>query len=239
MVNARVLSAQPIVQPVPMSGCQPPSGAGAGIGAVTGGLIGSQVGRGNGHIAGAILGAVGGAFLGNAAEASQPGRCGTRYDQRVTGYDVIYEYGGRQYRTRTAQAPGQWLQVPSPDAYPSPDQPAYGDAGDAQGYPVQPPPPPQAAAYPAPSYPYPAGGDAPEAPGVVTAPPPAAYNNGYPYPPPQPYPYAYPQPAYPGYYPGPVYVRPAPRYVAPPVGVNLSVGGMVGRRTAVGVGVGF
>jgi uncharacterized protein YcfJ len=252
MVNARVLSTQPVVEQVPSPGCgpygAPTTGAGAAVGAVTGGLIGSQLGRGDGHIAGAILGALGGAMLGNAAEASQPnqGGCAPRYSQRVTGYDVVYEYGGRQYYTRMAQAPGQWLQIPAPDAdndlpaYANPE-PDYGSPGDAQSYPVQPPP---EAAYPAPTYP---GAGQPGA--VVTAPPAAAYPQAtypqptyYPQQPtyyPQPgYPNAYPQAAYPAY-PAPVYMQPAPRYVMPPVGVNLSLGGMIGRRAGVGVGVGF
>jgi len=239
MVTARVLSAQPVVEQVPLQDCGAyggrQSGAGAAVGAVTGGLIGSQLGRGSGHIAGAILGALGGALLGNTAEASQPyygGGCGTRYGQRVTGYDVTYEVGGRQYQTRMAQAPGQWLQVPVSDP--------YHDGGGAQSYPVQPAP---VAAYPVPAYP--AAG---ESSGVVTAPP-AAYG-GYAYPP-QAYAYpqqaypqqaypqqAYPQQAYPQAYPQPVYVQPAPRYVTP-VGVSLSVGGWAGRHTAVGLGIGF
>ena len=60
---------------------------------------------------------------------------------------------------------------------------------------------------------------------------------------PQPYPQAFPQPypyAAPVYqsYPAPVYVQPAPRYVAP-VGVNLSIGGRIGRHGGVGMGFGF
>ncbi|MFT4195546.1 glycine zipper 2TM domain-containing protein [Ottowia sp.] len=243
MVTARVLSAQPVVEQVPVQDCGPyggrTSGAGAAVGAVTGGLIGSQLGKGSGHIAGAILGALGGALLGNTAEASQPyyGGCATRYGQRVTGYDVTYEVGGRQYQTRMAQAPGQWLQVPAPDAY-------YGQPGHdgAQSYPVQPAP---VAAYPMPAYP--AGGESSGV-AVVTAPP-AAYG-GYAYPqpaypppdsdayPPQAYPQDYPPPVYQQPYPQPVYVQPAPRYVAP-VGVTLSIGGLVGRHTGVGVGIGF
>ena len=227
MVNARVLSAQPMVQQVPVSNCGPyggqPSGAGAAVGAVTGGLVGSQLGRGNGNIAGAILGAVGGAFLGNSVEASQSG-CAPYYAQRVTGYDVVYEYGGRQYRTRMAQAPGRWLQIPSPDGYYN-GQPAYDGSGDAQNY-----PPPG----------YPAAGNPAGA--VVTAPPAAAYNGGYPPPPAAFQQPAYPQPVYPPQaypYPPPTYPYPAPRYVYPPVGVNLSFGGMLGRHLGLGFGVGF
>lgn len=253
VVNARVLSSTPVREPVPVSDCAPgsyggrTSGGGAGVGAVMGGLIGSQMGKGSGHIAGAILGALGGAMLGNAAEASQggyyggyPGQCGTRYENRVTGYDVTYEMGGRQYQTRTAQAPGAWIQVPGDPYY------GQGGYGGAQTYPVNPPP---MAGYPLPAYP--AAG---EGSGVVTAPPvyggyPGQYPNAYPgYPAPgyaQTYPApVYAQPVYPQplYQSAPVYVRPAPVYAAP-VGVNLSIGGVIGgghrhHRGGWGVGIG-
>ena len=250
MVTARVLGAQPVVEQVPVQDCGPyghrPSGAGAAVGAVTGGLIGSQIGKGSGHIAGAILGALGGAVLGNTAEAYNNGYggCRTGYSQRVTAYDVTYEYNGRQYQTRTAQAPGQWLQVPSPDGYYGQQDYGYHNGGydsGVQTYPVQPAP---VSAYPVPpAYSsYPAAGDAP----VVTAPP-AVYGGAYPYPSqpvyqapyPQNYPQAYPYPA-PVYqsYPAPVYVQPAPRYVSP-VGVNLSIGGRIGRHSGASIGIGF
>lgn len=255
VVNARVLSSTPVWEPVPVSDCAPgsyggrTSGGGAGVGAVMGGLIGSQMGKGSGHIAGAILGALGGAMLGNAAEASQggyyggyPGQCGTRYENRVTGYDVTYEMGGRQYQTRTAQAPGAWIQVPGDPYY------GQGGYGGAQTYPVNPPP---VAEYPLPSYP--AAG---EGSGVVTAPPvyggyPGQYPNAYPGYPAPGYAQAYPAPVYaqpvypqPVYQAAPVYVRPAPVYAAP-VGVNLSIGGVIGGHRhsrggwGVGIGTGF
>lgn len=250
MVTARVLGAQPVVEQVPVQECGPnrASGTGAAVGAVTGGLIGSQIGRGNGHIAGAILGALGGAVLGNTAEAYNNGYggCATRYSQRVTGYDVTYEYQGRQYQTRTAQAPGQWLQVPAPYGYEGQQQDyGYNNGGynsgsynsGVQTYPVQPAP---VSAYPvAPAYSaYPAV-SAP----VVTAPPAVAYPYPAqpvvqaPYPVAYPQPYVYPAPVYQAY-PAPVYVQPAPRFVAP-VGVSLSVGGRIGRHSGAGIGVGF
>ena len=250
MVTARVLGAQPVVEQVPVQECGPnrASGTGAAVGAVTGGLIGSQIGRGNGHIAGAILGALGGAVLGNTAEAYNNGYggCATRYSQRVTGYDVTYEYQGRQYQTRTAQAPGQWLQVPAPYGYEGQQQDYGYNSGSynsgsynsgVQTYPVQPAP---VSAYPvAPAYSaYPAV-SAP----VVTAPPAVAYPYPAqpvvqaPYPVAYPQPYVYPAPVYQAY-PAPVYVQPAPRFVAP-VGVSLSVGGRIGRHSGAGIGVGF
>jgi uncharacterized protein YcfJ len=210
MVTARVLSTQPVTRQVPVSDCGPyggqPSGAGAGIGAVTGGLVGSQLGKGSGHIAGAILGAVGGAIVGNAVEAGQSGGCVTRYSQQVIGYDVVYEYAGRQYSARMDRPPGQWVQVRAPGG--SGD--AYADPPPDNYYPDYQPHDPAISAYPPPAPVYP-----------------PAYR--------QPYP---PSPGYP-VYSGPVYARPAPVYVTPPVGIGLSIGGRVGRHGGIGIGVGF
>lgn len=245
LVNARVLSSPPIWQQVPVSGCAPgvrPSGVGTAVGALVGGLIGSQLGSGSGHIAGAILGTVGGAMLGNAADAQAGhygGGCATRYENRLSGYDVTYEYAGRTQRTQMAQDPGPWLQIPAPVGWAEPDYGGnYGSAygGGYGGVPSYPVPPAPMAGYPLPVYP--AAG---ESSGVVTAPP---YGGGYPTPyagpyapayPPQAQVQSYPVPAY----PAPVYARPAPRYVTP-VGVSLSIGGVIGGRGrghwSVGVG---
>lgn len=212
-VNARVLSATPIFESVPVTQCAPaayygqPTGGGAAVGALVGGLVGSQLGQGSGHIAGAILGTLGGAFVGNAVEAQQTagyGRCQTAYQQQVTGYDVRYELGGRAYQTQMAQAPGAWIQVPVASGYGSalPPDAVY------DGRPQQINPPAVAAAYPVPVQP---------AVGVVTAPP--GYAEGYP-------------PAYSGGYAPytqpvgtPVVVRPAMPVFVAPAGVSLSVGG--------------
>ncbi|QTD45679.1 glycine zipper 2TM domain-containing protein [Ottowia testudinis] len=253
MVNARVLSSTPVWEQVPVPDCggaypgaMRPSGPGTAVGALVGGLLGSQLGRGSGHIAGAILGTVGGAMLGNAAEAQAgyPGACGTRYENRVTGYDVSYEVAGRPYRTRMPQDPGAWVQVPAPEQ----GYGAYGAAPGVQTYPVNPSP---MAGYPLPAYPAAGELSAPPEYGGYQATYPPRYSNPYPYPGPYPapgYSQAYPpvhaQPVYPPqvvYPAAPVYVRPAPMYAAP-VGVNLSIGGIIGgrghRRGGWGVGVG-
>ena len=93
-------------------------GKGAAIGAVTGGVLGHQVDSGGGTAAGAILGGL----LGHQLEKrndrdDQPdldrSRC--RYiaagGDQLEGYDVRYEYGGREYVTRLAQDPGRRLQL--------------------------------------------------------------------------------------------------------------------------------
>jgi uncharacterized protein YcfJ len=222
-VVARVVSATPQWQQVPVQACDPaaaaPTGGGAAVGALAGGAIGSQMGSGNGHIAGAILGAIGGALAGNAIEAQNRAAtgagCGVQYQNQLTGYDVRYEWSGHQYRTQMAADPGQWIRVAEPVGDGSYAEPAYANAAPPQpGYPAPPP------GY----YPGPAG--VPQQPiagdQVMTPSPQPAYNV-YP---------AYPQPVY----AAPVY--PAPAYVAPPVGVSIGVGGG-GRRGGWGVGVGF
>jgi len=123
----RVLSTVPVVQQVPLSqqvcGNQqfvtqaPRSGAGAVLGGLAGGVLGNAIGGGSGRAAATALGIVGGAMLGNNAEA--PGgayvqnvpTCSTQttYENRTVGYDVTYEYAGRQYTTRMASDPGSWV----------------------------------------------------------------------------------------------------------------------------------
>ncbi|HMN20854.1 MAG TPA: glycine zipper 2TM domain-containing protein [Ottowia sp.] len=224
-VNARVLAATPVYENVPVQQCAPAgyggytNGAGAAIGALLGGLIGSQFGSGSGHAAGAVLGTIGGAFLGNAAEAQQRGHsgggCDTAYETHLTGYDVTYEYGGRQYQTRTDRAPGRWLQVPVADAY------GGGYGAPAQAYPVAPPP---VGGYPLPGHP---AAGAP----VVTAPTGVVGGGAYPHAVPAGAAPAHAAPAY-----AEQVVR-APAYVTP-VGISLSAGGGAGRHGGWGVGVG-
>lgn len=80
---------------------------------------------GAGAVLGAVAGVIGGALLGNQVEGGSPGyqnvqRCTTqtRYDNQFLGYDVVYEYGGRQYTTRTQSDPGQWIPVTVQPAVP-------------------------------------------------------------------------------------------------------------------------
>jgi uncharacterized protein YcfJ len=105
--------AQQLVQPAP-------SGAGAVVGAIAGGLLGHTVGGGFGRAAATGIGAVAGSVIGNQIEADgQPAtavpvrRCqtATRYENRIVGYDVMYDYAGQRYSTRLARDPGQRLAV--------------------------------------------------------------------------------------------------------------------------------
>jgi len=126
----RVISSTPIVQQVgvPRQVCtteevavqQPKTGAGAVIGAVAGGLLGSSMGgRGPGQAAATVMGAVGGAVVGDSIEtAPSPEirdmqRCGvqTIYENRAVGYNVVYEFAGKQYAVQMPNDPGPTVQL--------------------------------------------------------------------------------------------------------------------------------
>ena len=127
--TARVVSSIPVYQQVavPRQVCttqqvaveQPRSGAGALIGAIAGGAIGNQIGGGSGRAAATAAGVIGGALLGNNIEGSPGTRmqdqttCSnqTVYENRIQGYNVTYEYAGRQYQVQMPQDPGPTLRV--------------------------------------------------------------------------------------------------------------------------------
>jgi uncharacterized protein YcfJ len=169
-----VISATPIVQHVmaPHQVCydeqvavqRPPSGAGAVFGAIAGGVVGHALGSGAGQAAATALGAAGGAVVGNAVEASgQPTqvlptrRCVTQnaYEDRITAYNVVYEYAGRQYTAQMRQDPGPYVQVQlqavgalAPPAHAAPallPAPVYVERTAYEGV----PPEPAYASYPA------------------------------------------------------------------------------------------
>ena len=127
---ATVVSSTPVTSSVavPRQECvngeqlvqQQPSGAGAVIGAIAGGVIGNQFGHGFGRAAATGLGAVTGSAIGNNVEANANPptavpvqRCRTvnGYENRIVGYDVVYEYHGQRYTTRLPQDPGARLAV--------------------------------------------------------------------------------------------------------------------------------
>lgn len=127
--QGRVLSVTPVVQQiaVPQQVCgnetvysgNRTTGAGAVMGAIAGGAAGNAIGKGSGRAAATAIGLFGGAVLGNHIEGNgQPQyqnvqRCTTEtyYENRTMGYDVVYEYAGRQYTTRTPNDPGRWIPV--------------------------------------------------------------------------------------------------------------------------------
>jgi uncharacterized protein YcfJ len=126
---ARVISSVPVIQQVvvPRQVCttqqvaveQPRSGAGALLGAVAGGAAGNAIGDGSGRAVATMIGIMGGAVLGNRIEGSPGTRlqdqttCTTQnvYENRTAGYNVTYEYAGRQYQVQLPQDPGPTLRV--------------------------------------------------------------------------------------------------------------------------------
>ena len=125
----KVLSSTPIVQQVavPRQVCsseqvavqQEKSGAGALMGAIAGGAIGNSVGKGAGNAAATMLGLVGGAIMGDKIEG-QPApqvqtvqRCSNQnfLENRTVGYNVVYEYAGKQYTVQMPQDPGATISL--------------------------------------------------------------------------------------------------------------------------------
>lgn len=136
--NARVRSVQPQYEnvSVPRQQCtsqwinetrrveSSPNYGGAVIGGVAGALLGNQIGNGHGREAATALGAVVGAFTGDRVAGRDRGgyyeqaprqvqTCQTVADvqQRLTGYQVYYEYRGQQFSALLPQDPGATLQV--------------------------------------------------------------------------------------------------------------------------------
>jgi uncharacterized protein YcfJ len=121
----RVLSATPILQQIvtPRQVCTvekvwvpgQKSGAGAAVGAIAGGAVGSVLGGGGrGSGAAALLGMVGGAVMGDRLEEAGPSyvqdvqRCSVQnvMDNRVSAYNVTYEFNGKQYTVQLPHDPG-------------------------------------------------------------------------------------------------------------------------------------
>lgn len=96
--------------------------AGPVIGGVAGGLLGSTIGRGNGKVAAAAAGAMIGTIVGANVQGSQAyagggsqpvQRCATvdRWESRLSGYEVVYDYAGRSYQTVLPYNPGPNMRV--------------------------------------------------------------------------------------------------------------------------------
>lgn len=123
----RVISSVPVIQQVavqrpsctqqPVIVQQPSSGAGGLIGAIAGGLLGNTVGGGSGRAAATAIGIVGGAMVGDRLENRQSvetvQHCTnqTYYENRAVGYNVTYEYAGRQYTVQLPYDPGPTIPV--------------------------------------------------------------------------------------------------------------------------------
>lgn len=125
----QVISSTPVLQQVaiPRQVCnieqvtvqQPKSGAGAVMGAVAGGAVGNAVGNGGGRAAATVIGIIGGAMMGDRIEGAPQTqmqnveRCNTQtfYENRAVGYNVVYEYAGKQYSVQMPNDPGPTIQL--------------------------------------------------------------------------------------------------------------------------------
>jgi uncharacterized protein YcfJ len=123
--SGRVISSTPVIQQVavPYQNCAPAqmvqapsSGGGALIGAVVGGLLGNTIGHGMGRAAATGVGVMAGAAVGGNvanAQGQYATQCATQtsYENRTVGYNVTYEYGGRQYTVQMPYDPGPTVPV--------------------------------------------------------------------------------------------------------------------------------
>ena len=148
----------------------PPSGGGAIVGGILGGLVGNAVGAGAGRALATGVGAIAGAVVGNGIEASNAPvvpatttNCiySRAQESRVVGYDVVYEFNGQRYATRTQRDPGAQIALDVRPSGGSPyDAPTDGSVTQGYvvpGYPAAAYPPVDAAPYPPPAPPYAAG----------------------------------------------------------------------------------
>lgn len=126
--TGRVISSTPVTQQVgvprqvcttqPMAFSEPKSGAGALIGAIAGAGLGSMVGQGGGKALATAVGVIGGAMVGNNVEGTNSQvhnvqQCSTQmfYENATVGYNVVYEYGGKQYAVQMPNDPGPTVQL--------------------------------------------------------------------------------------------------------------------------------
>jgi uncharacterized protein YcfJ len=125
----RVISSTPMFQQVavPRQVCanqqvvqQPQkSGAGAIMGMIAGGAVGNAMGKGSGNAATTALGIIGGAMLGDKVEGNpnpevrnvQTCTTQTFYENRTTGYNVVYEFNGKQYTVIMPSDPGPTVRL--------------------------------------------------------------------------------------------------------------------------------
>ena len=135
-ILARVISSTPVVQQwsVPRQVCENanfispapnPSGAGAVMGAIAGGAAGNAIGNGSGRALATMIGLVGGAIAGNRIEGNGGGngfnnsqvqpvtQCTTQnfLENRLSHYNVVYEYQGRQSSIQMANDPGAYVRL--------------------------------------------------------------------------------------------------------------------------------
>jgi uncharacterized protein YcfJ len=139
----RVVSSMPMIQQisVPRQVCTTEqvttpgnkSGAGALMGAIAGGAMGNAVGGGSGKAAATALGLFGGAIFGDKIEGAPLAktqdvqRCTTQsfYENRTVGYNVVYEFAGKQYTVQLPNDPGPTIALQVTPVVPGMKPPAY------------------------------------------------------------------------------------------------------------------
>jgi uncharacterized protein YcfJ len=162
--TGRVISSTPVIQQVavPRQVCTntqvatqgQKSGAGALMGAIAGGTVGNNVGAGSGRTAATMLGVLGGAILGDKVEGAPAPEVRTVqnctnqvfYENRTTGYHVVYEFAGKQYTVQMPTDPGptvrlQITPVAAPPVTTYPATPMGTPAPAPMGSPMPVPPP--------------------------------------------------------------------------------------------------
>ena len=95
------------------------TGAGALMGAVAGGAIGNAVGKGEGRALATMIGVIGGALAGDKVEGPQAAQTQTQqtcttqqvYENRLVGYNVVYEFAGKQYNVQLPKDPGPTIKL--------------------------------------------------------------------------------------------------------------------------------
>ncbi|MFT5644204.1 MAG: hypothetical protein ACI83P_001758 [Janthinobacterium sp.] len=97
------------------------SAGGSIIGGIAGALLGNQVGGGSGRAVATAAGAIGGAIVGDRVDNNGAGgvqeqavrQCRTvdSWESRSNGYEVTYDYRGRNYTSVMAQDPGQRVRL--------------------------------------------------------------------------------------------------------------------------------
>lgn len=93
------------------------------IGGIAGGLLGNQVGGGNGRTAATAVGAIAGALTGDRLDNDRGGpppsqtevvrqcRNVDHWESRTNGYNVTYEYHGRNFTSQLPYDPGQRVKL--------------------------------------------------------------------------------------------------------------------------------
>lgn len=94
---------------------------GSVIGGITGAIVGNQIGRGHGKEAATAFGAITGAIVGDRLQNQNDDQWGPRtvrrcrsvdrWENRIAGYRVVYEYAGRRYSDLMQNDPGSKLRV--------------------------------------------------------------------------------------------------------------------------------